>query len=97
MKCELSVVFFFMQHSADPVPEQSPGSERVQGAGDGSTVFTVSGETTPLSGPLHFVPTRAAGVPERFHWVLLALIIFLNKGDMTPLKNSWIIFLWFLG
>ena len=62
--------YTILQHSADLVPKQSPGSERVQGPGDGSTVFAVPGDATSLPGSMYSVPTGAAGMPERLHQVL---------------------------
>lgn len=71
-------LFFFLQHSADAVSEQSAGPECVQGAGDGSAVLPFHGTATPVPTPLHPVPTGAAGMPERLYLVNLSFSVLIH-------------------
>lgn len=70
--------FFFLQHSADAVSEQSAGPECVQGAGDGSAVLPLHGSAAPLPSPLHPVPTGAAGMPKRLYLVNLSFSVSIH-------------------
>lgn len=72
------IVVLVLQHSADPVPKQSPGSECLQGPGDGSAVFTFPGKATPVPGPLYPVPTGASHVSERLHQVQMCKMFPLS-------------------
>lgn len=72
------IVLSSRQHLANLGPEQGPGSECVQGAGDDSAVFTFPGTAAPLPAALHPVPAGAVGLPERLHQV-----------DRPLVQNTW--------